>query len=325
MTKRLNSFFECAVFLILIGVSALIAFNPNLSASVLDGINLWFACVLPSLFPFFIITACFSYLKITGKLSKRLSPLTNKLFRVNGSVGYALFMSIISGYPMGAKVVSDLKNSGVLSNSESVRATALCSTSSPMFLISSVGIFMFNSVKFGGVLFLSHMLAVLIIGIIFSFYKRKDKPTDFADSISPQKIENLLYETVYSAVISALVVGGMITLFYLITQILLSVNALNPIISAVNCVVDNQHLSKGLVLGLFECTQGLKCISLAGNSAITLACCAFVSGFGGLSVIMQSLVYLKGAKIKTAPFLLAKLLMAVISFIIALILSFILL
>ena len=169
MTKLLNSFLEPLIFILLVAISIFLALSSTISSAVLSGINLWFACVLPSLFPFFIVTACFSYLKITGRLCSKLTPLTSRLFNVNGLVGYAFFMSIISGYPMGAKVVSDLKNTNALSNSESVRAVALCSTSSPMFLISSVGTFMFNSTPFGTCLFISHLLSALCVGFIFSF------------------------------------------------------------------------------------------------------------------------------------------------------------
>ncbi len=313
MTKLLNSFVEIFVFALLVALSGLLTLSPALSASVLDGIGLWFACVLPSLFPFFIITACFSYLKITGRLCSRLSPLTARLFRVNGSVGYAFFMSIISGYPMGAKVVSDLRQNNVLSKSESVRAVALCSTSSPMFLISSVGTFMFNSVAFGACLFVCHALSAITVGLIFSFYKRNDTPTLHTNVIAPQKMDNLLYETVYSAVISALVVGGMITLFYLITEILIATNLLCPLINALSLVTGNEQTAKGIVLGALECTRGLKSVATVGANINSLCACALICGFGGLSVIMQSLVYLKKAKIKTAPFFIAKILMAVLS------------
>lgn len=312
MTKLLNSFVETFLFVLLVAVAGLFTLSPTLSGSVLDGINLWFACVLPSLFPFFIITACFSYLKITGKLCSKLSPLTNKLFRVNGSVGYAFFMSVISGYPMGAKVVSDLKENNALSKTESVRAAALCSTSSPMFLISSVGAFMFKNALFGVCLFVCHLLSALSVGFIFSFYKRKDLPTR-SMLINPQKMDNLLYETVYSAVISALVVGGMITLFYLTTEILVTTKVLSPLISGLSTIIGDSQVAKGIILGAFECTRGLKSVATCGTSLLSLCACAFICGFGGLSVIMQSIIYLKKAKIKTAPFFIAKILMAVLS------------
>lgn len=312
MTKLLNSFFQILLFALLVAIAGLLTLSPNLSSSVLDGINLWFACVLPSLFPFFIITACFSYLKITGKLCSRLNPISTRLFRVNGSVGYAFFMSVISGYPMGAKVVSDLRENGVLSKSEAVRAVALCSTSSPMFLISSVGTFMFNSTIFGVCLFISHLLSALTVGFVFSFYKRSHLPTNSA-IISPQKMDNLLYETVYSAVISALVVGGMITLFYLATEILITTRLLSPVISFLTSIIGNEQVAKGIVLGALECTRGLQSVAVNGANLYSVCACAFICGFGGLSVIMQSLIYLKKAKIKTAPFFIAKILMAVLS------------
>ena len=99
------------------------------------------------------------------------------VFNINGAVGYALFISLISGYPIGAKTVADLKNSNALNDTEAVRASAVCSTSSPMFLIGSVGSIMFNDKRFGLSLFLCHVFSVLINGFFFSFYKRKEKNT----------------------------------------------------------------------------------------------------------------------------------------------------
>ena len=265
---------------------------------------------MPSLFPYFFITAILSSMSITSKITKLFSPLTKKVFNVNGAVGYAFFMSLLSGYPVGAKIVCDLKENGVIGESESVRASALCSTSSPMFLIGSVGGFMFNNYRLGLILFISHLLSAILIGIIFSFYKRKDTPKETA-ILKSQKFDNFLYESAYSSVISLLVVGAIITIFYILSNLLFSLNILNPIIYLLSFVVGDVNLSKGLIFGLFECTQGLKILSSA--TALKLPLCAFVCGFSGVSIIMQSLAYLKKAKIKTAPFLLSKLLSAVLN------------
>ena len=173
MSKYLYTFLEFVAFCLLIAFSIILALDKSYSFVVLDGISLWLACVLPSLFPYFFITACLSNLNLTGKFCAKLSPLTTNLFKVNGSVGYAYFISLVSGYPVGAKMVSDLYIGKVISNNEAVRASALCSTSSPMFLISSVGAIMFKNSLFGILLFLSNVLSSMIIGIIFSFYNRE--------------------------------------------------------------------------------------------------------------------------------------------------------
>lgn len=321
MTKKLTNFFEFILFCVLLFCSLLFAVDKRYSLATLNGISLWACSVLPALFPYFFITTILSALKVTGKLSCFLSPLTLRLFNVSGSVGYAFFLSVISGYPVGAKTVADLKERGVIGEVESVRASALCSTSSPVFLIGSVGNIMFKSRQFGLLLFSAHLLSAIFIGFIFSFYKRKDKPLKIKTDFSRNKIDNVLYESAYNSVISVLVVGGLITVFYILTEILLNLNILTPIIKLLALAVKDEQIAKSVVLGLFECTKGLSSLSVSNQNFFILPIASFICSFGGLSILAQSLAYLKKAKIKTAPFILSKIISAVISFILASLLS----
>ena len=320
MMKNLFKLIEFLIFGFCILFSLIIALDKSYSSVVLDGIKLWFACVLPSLFPYFFITAILSSLKVTSKVGSFCSPLTKRLFNVGGAVGYAYFMSLISGYPIGAKIVSDLKSKNALSDAESVRASALCSTSSPMFMISSVGAIMFNSSRFGILLFLTHLICSIIVGVIFSFYKRAQKPNKMPYLLN-NSVDNILYESAYSSVVSVLVVGGLITIFYLLTQILYDFHLLDGIIWFFSLIFKDENLATGLSLGLFECTNGLKYLSKSKGQILSLPLCAFLCGFGGISIIMQSVAYLKKAKIKTTALVFSKLLSAVLNFIVGLILA----
>ncbi len=317
MKKSIYNLFELSIFALFLFLSVVLALGRDYSVAVLDGLKLWLFCVVPSLLPYFFITAILSSLSVTSKITKIFSPLMEKVFRVNGTVSYAFFMSLVSGYPVGSKLVSELREKSVISQAEGVRASALCSTSSPMFMLSSVGSIMFNSPAFGLGLFVCHLLAVLSVGIIFSFYKRKQPPTRTKTTISSGKLDNILYESSYSSVISCLTVGGLITLFYLFTEVLLSLNILTPLIALLSSVTGNSAQSSGLVLGLFECTRGLRELSAGGITFLSLPLATFICSFGGLSVIMQSLAFLKQAKIKTAPFFVSKILSAVLGFILA--------
>ena len=58
-----------------------------------------------------------------------------------------------------------------------------------------------------------------------------------------------------------------------------------------------------------------------GTSFFSLPIASFIVGFGGLSVILQSIAYLKKAKIKTAPFLFGKILTAFVNFIVGFIIN----
>lgn len=324
MTKKLTLNFEPILFCLLILFSLLLAFGKGYNQAVNGGIKLWAGCVLPSLFPYFFITATLSSLRITSRISKTLSPLMRTVFNQGGLAGYAFFTSVISGYPVGAKTVADLKKQGLLTDAEAVRASALCSTSSPMFLISSVGATMFGNKTFGLKLFIVHLISALLTGIIFSFYKRKEKALCAPCLINQPCADNVLYESAYSAVISVLVVGGLITIFYLLTEILYGLGVFNAPLRILTAITKDENISQAIVFGVFECTKGLKALSLTQNSFFTLPICALICGFGGLSVIAQSLAYLKGAKIKTTTFIFAKIIMAVISFTIAMLFNFIL-
>ncbi|MBE7089435.1 MAG: hypothetical protein E7362_01365 [Clostridiales bacterium] len=308
-------------FIFLVFISVLLCVDRRYSVSILYGIELWIACVLPALLPYLVISSILSSLKTTRLLALKLSGLSKRFFNTNGLVCYAFIISIISGYPIGAKIVSDLRLNKLISQTEAVRASALCSTSSPTFLILSIGGITFDSTTFGTTLFLCHILSAIITGFAFSFYKRGDKPTLLLDTPKSKTHEDVFSTSIYNSVISVLVVGGTIALFYLLTDVLLNLNVLSPFSFIINLAINNKSLSDGLLLGLFECTRGVKTLATAGITKLTLPITAFICGFGGLSVIAQSLTHLMKAKIKTAPFVFSKLLCAVINFILGLIIS----
>ena len=319
-TKRSINLSEWIIFSALVALSVLLAFGNGYSYAVTEGIKLWIACVLPALFPYFFITAVLSSLGVTGKIGRFAAPLTRKVFNCGGISGYAFFISVISGYPVGAKIVSDMRINGLLTESEGVRAATFCSTSSPLFLTASVGNIMFKSPLFGILLFVANVLSAVATGFVFSFYKRKDKSCG-ESQFSVQNADNVLYESVYSAVISVLVVGGMITIFYLITEILVSLNILTPITDVLSRIFSSPVKANATCYGFFECTRGLRILSSERVSLFTLPVASAICSFGGLSVIMQSAAYLKKAKIKTALFFLSKILSAVFGFLIGLLLS----
>lgn len=317
---KIKSFADYAfAFLIITGMAAILLY-PKAAPSFSEGIKLWYACVMPSLFPYMFLTALLSETNAAGKFAVRLSPLSEKVFNLNGSALYAFFLSLISGYPVGAKTVADLRVKGYLSKSETVRAAALASTASPVFLIVSVGSIAFNSPTFGVLLFIAHFISAIITGVIFSFYKREDKPRKSA-LISANKSANLLYESAEKSALSVITVGGIIAIFYLLTDVLFSTGIFNPAAALLTRIFGDENIGKGVLFAFLECTKGLKTISVAGINFFTLPISAAICGFGGISVIAQSMAFLKSAKIKTATFVLIKLLAAGVNFVIGLLLS----
>ncbi len=320
MTKNLKFFAELALSGLLIIFGVILATNASYKSSVMQAISLWVAVVVPSLFPYFFITVALSKLSSMQRCFIKLSPVSHKLFRVSGICIYAYFISLISGYPIGAKVVSDLKNDGLISDSESARCACFCSTSSPAFLLMSVGQIMFNSKLFGILLYFIAVICSIISATIMRFYKPDDKPF-FSRKPTPYSCDNLLYESVYSAVISLLTVGGIIVIFSLITSVLLNLGVLTPFIKLTTFFTKDYAVSKGVIVGIFESSGGLKLLSDIPLSK-ALPYCALITSFGGISVIAQSTAFLSKAKIKIAPFLINKIIQAILAFLIGALFSY---
>lgn len=273
-----------------------------------NGIKLWAVAVLPSLLPFFFLTTLLTSTGSLTGLSRTLNPITGFLYRTDGVCGYVQLMSFISGYPVGAKIIADLSERGVLDSDQATRASTFTSTSGPLFIVGSVSIAMFGSKLLGLIMLTVHILSSVFCGICFRFYG-KNRSIGRLTAVSP-KVENALYEAIYSSVISVLIVGGFIAVFYVLSQILADFHILaiiekplTPIIGA-----NAEAFSKGLV----ECTTGCQLLS-ANKTPLSAALAAGLISFGGVSIMCQSAIYLKKARAKFSIFFLSKLIQMLFS------------
>lgn len=283
------------------------------------GISLWAACVLPATFPFLFLTALITKLGYVNKISRFLSPATKKIFNLPGISGYVLLVSVISGYPVGAKIIADLKEGGAITSSEATKISAVASTSGPLFILGSVGTNMFSSVKTGAIILISHYLATILSGIILRGKKEQSAEKTF----TPRADENeVLYSAMYNSVISVMCVGGFIAAFYTLSVMLEDMKILYPLSFIIDNLPFSDGLGGGISKGLIEMTSGCKELAASGNF-LAVPSCAFIITLGGMSIIFQQLAYLKKAGVKTGFFILSKLLQATLAFIVCLLFSLI--
>ena len=144
----------------------LIFSNANLSAAK-AGLILWANSVVPSLLPFFIATELLGYTNIVSVLGRFLNRFMRPLFNVPGEGAFPFIMGIISGYPMGAKIVLNFREQGICTNEEAQRLLAFTNNSGPLFIIGTVGIGMFKDTNTGILLFITNILACLTVRFIF--------------------------------------------------------------------------------------------------------------------------------------------------------------
>lgn len=323
MTKnkiKNNNFFQIIYTIILILAIFLLVLSPTLSMNMFfDGIRIWATKVLPALLPFFILTKLLSYTQFISTFGRILTPITQKLYGVGGSSGYVFLMSIISGYPVGAKLLSDLYNENKISQKQAITITSFTSTSGPLFILGSVAIGLFTNVKLGVIIIISHYIGALLNGLIY-----RQRKTNNIETLNVKNTNNFLSDSIVSSITSIMSVGGFIALFYMLLQLLLSIHIFDPIIKMVAKLGAPKNILTSIICGLIEVTTGAIYLSKESISIYILApILTFMISFGGLSIHAQAYCFLKNFNMPYRLFFLQKLTQAIISTIIIIPLMFI--
>lgn len=158
---------------ICIFIAFLILFSSDNLLAAKNGLLLWTSSVVPSLLPFFIATELLGYTNIVSILGRILNKFMRPIFNVPGEGAFALIMGIISGYPVGAKIVCNLKKQGICSEEECERLLSFTNNSGPLFIIGTVGVSLFSSSSIGYKLFFVHLISCLLVGFLFRWWKWK--------------------------------------------------------------------------------------------------------------------------------------------------------
>ncbi len=322
----INSVLTILIFLIML----MIVLSPKTYTSgTISGLKLFIFSVLPGLFPFMLLTKLLTELGTINRFCNRLNGVSRKIFGTPGISLYAFLMSIISGYPIGAKIISDLYLKGQISENDAKKMSVFCTTSGPIFVIGTVGTIMFDSYIYGVIIYVSHILSSFLLGVIFNiFSKNKANFNNFEAKLQFSKNNNLVATCINETINSLFVVGAYITIFFLLSELLSSLKIIPAMVNLLSIILSklkiNTSLSKGIVYGILEVTRGVKELSIFGESASIIIASGLIS-FSGLSIIFQSMAFLKKAKIKTHSFIFSKLVHSIFSMIICFILTLFLL
>lgn len=288
----------CIVLLFTAG--AIIIYPERYISCCFQGFAMWAECVLPSLFPFMVITIILIKTGIAEKAALPLKRITG-IFGLPPAASVCFVMSICSGYPAGSKAVAEFYESGCLDQKDCRKLAALCSTSGPLFIIGSIGVKMLGDKSAGWKILLAHITSVLFIALIISVVSKR---TLKANYVRAKTDENVLYNTFYGAIISVAVAGGFIAFFCVAAQVAEDFNLLLPL-QKLLCLICDEATASAVCRGLIEATSGCRALS-ATDAKLTLPFAGFLITFGGLSILLQQLCYLIKAKVKPLYFIAVK-------------------
>lgn len=317
MTKCTKNFSKISKFFFPVAIFAfivLLLISPaKYCAVALDGALVWATILLPSLFPFMFFSRLFTTFEVSGNLAKPFSKITNKFYRCSHECAYVFLLSLLCGYPIGAKLTSDLFLDGKISKGEANRSVAFVSNCGPMFIVGSVGVGMLGSTKAGLVILVCHIFGSLINGFLYrNSWRNLDNV--FMPSKFETKQETSVSDVVFSSINSVLMVGAYVIIFFIVAEVFSSLHFFSPISNLLNILGIETNLTEGFLSGLLEITKGAKCISMATtNLKIAAPLVCFVITFGGFSTFMQSYSFLEKTGMKKSVLLLEKTTQAIFS------------
>lgn len=287
---RMKKITSAAAFLLLVLFAAVFLSSPaRFGQSVLNGLMLWLTAIVPTALPLLVVLSLMVRSPAFLSLTRRLSPFAEKLFRIPGAGAGAMLLSLLSGYPAGARTVAELASEGRIQKGDVFYTACLASTSGPAFCLGAAAA-MFGSPAAGMVLFGSHLLAVWSAGFLLprlTRHKAEPAPPPLPKAREP------FSALLFSAVQAVLSVGALIALFFCLKEMLFSI--LPPL----------SGYGEGVLSGLLEVTAGVSALANL-KTPLSLALAAAEVSFGGLCVNAQQLSFLAGTGVKMLPFLLVK-------------------
>lgn len=336
---------------VIIAVCLVIFSSSNLTAAK-NGLTLWATCVVPSLFPFFVITNLLTHTKVVKFVGKLLDKLMRPIFNVPGVGGFAFVMGLISGYPVGAKIVSDFRKDGLVTKDEGERMLAFTNNSGPLFIISSVGISLFGDTTTGLLLLGTHILSCITVGVILgkfskksnkdfrysfsrnyeksnkkSLYNNKIKSSDSNNNSKTNTNSNVTFKnlgevlgnSINNSISTILMIGGFVVIFSVIISILNKTHTLDLLSQFLNPVLGflgfDLSFAKPILSGIIELTNGVNLVSSIHIKAISqnIVICAFLLGFGGFSVLLQVFSIVAQTDLSMKKYFIGKLLQGIIA------------
>ncbi len=260
-----------------------------------EGLSLCADSVIPTLFPFMIISQFIVKSGVCDFLGRIFGSATAKIFRLPPVASSVILMSLIGGYPIGAKMTYDLLCDGKITQNAAQKLDLFCINAGPAFIIGTVGTLFLGSTRAGVILYCSVALSSVIIGVLTRFIG-SEKPDEFENGkviVLKNPIEAFSF-SVTDSVKAMISVCSWIVIFNCLIKYICSFSLNGYTVAAAS---------------VLEVTSGIK-MSL---NILPVPAFAAIISFGGLSVHCQIHSYIAKTELPVKHFYTSRVLCAAVS------------
>lgn len=204
-------------YIIFIGI---LLFFPEITVRyAYQGLIQWATRMVPTLFPFMMISSMMIYTGIDTYLTRLICPILQPLFPCSSNGLYAIFMGFLCGFPMGAKATCDLLKSKKITITEAEYLLSFCNNIGPTYFFGIIFPMLQECGYNQKIPFLFGIYGIpLLYGIILGKIQQKSLKThDYTEAIKLfERKENIPITTALrlsclNSVQSILLLGGYVT------------------------------------------------------------------------------------------------------------------
>lgn len=296
-----------STYLILILIAYLFINSKEAIYSITTGLDLFIKNVLPSLFPFFVLSNMLFALGFANDIAP-LFKKPMKLFSLSKNAAFPILLSFISGYPIGSKTVCEMYENNYFSKNEAQRLLTICSNPSPIFIIATVGITFLNNKITGMILLFSIYITAILLCFLTSVFSKSKNTYSYKQKEEKQSFYKIFSNAISGSMINLLNILGYILFFSLVINIF--DNTIFPLLKNIS--------PKWLIAifkGMMEMTIGCKEISTLKSIDVSLmlTILSFILGFGGLCANFQCLSFINKTDLSEQVYLFSKLIYGLIN------------
>lgn len=286
--------------LVIVVIFLSLLITPNIiTAEILEALKVFINTLFPSIFPFFLVSDLLISYNFPNTLNKYLKEVTKKIFHVEGASSFVIIMSMLSGFPSGAKYIKTLLDKNLINIDEANYLIIFTHFANPLFVLT-VTKGLFKNTQLSYIILICMYLSNLILGFIIRPKQVKSNKKSLETLKIPNFSTNLTSSIISSLKLLAIILGNT-CFFYIVTGLIMKLFHHNQLITI-------------LINGFFDITRGITSLTnLSGFITLKAILILTFLAFGGININMQVASIISNSNIKYSNFLIGRICQCAIS------------
>lgn len=286
------------------------SFANSISMAIRESISVCLISIIPSMYAFMIVSDLFIKSNSHKLIGRIISPISRYILHLDGQLFAIFLVSLIAGYPVGAKLISTLENNNQLEKSKAENMYCYCYSGGLAFIIGTVGTGFKNGLKIALIIYTSNIIANFILAMILNF--KSKIPNKESSNIEVSFNSDTLIDSINSSFKTVINICMMIIAFSILISLLDGFNVSQLISRGLSKILNiSENSAHSILNGFLEISRTSQ-VNIVGR--YYLPTLAMMFSFGGVCVILQ-IVSISSDGFKLSKFLKCRLLTGIISFI----------